>query len=134
MKIKIKKLINVIASIIIYALILLVFSKLFNDTIYLDKSYFGIYALLASTIIYILGKTIKPLLIWISLPIIGITLGLFYPFINVFILFITNLILKNHFNIHGIFMLFIVAILISITNIILDEGIKSLINKGEKYE
>ena len=134
MKIKIKKLINVIGSIIIYALILLIFSKLFNDTIYLDKSYFGIYALLASTIIYILGKTIKPLLIWISLPIIGITLGLFYPFINVFILFITNLILKNHFNIHGIFMLFIVAILISITNIILDEGIKSLINKGEKYE
>lgn len=129
-----RKIINIIINIIIYTFILIIFSKLFDNTIYVDKSYFGIYALLASIIIYILGKTIKPILVWISLPIIGLTLGLFYPFVNVIILYITNFVLGNHFNTTGVFMVFIVAILISLTNIIFDESINSLINKGEKNE
>lgn len=129
MKKELKKSINFISNVLIYALILLMFSKIFENTIYIDTSYYGVYALLASLIIFILNKTIKPVLVWISLPLIGITLGLFYPFINVIILYITNFLLKNHFDINGIFMAFIVAVLISLTNIIFDEGIKSLINK-----
>lgn len=41
----------------------------------------------------------------------GLTMGLFYPFINVIILNITDLILFDVTNINGIFMSFVVAVI-----------------------
>ena len=69
-----------------YALVLITVSVLFKNTIQIDNSTFGVWAFFAAIIIYILNKTIKPVLVWLTLPITGITLGLFYPFINVLIL------------------------------------------------
>ena len=103
-----------------YAIILIITSLLFKNTIQIDPSYFGIWGLLAAIIIYILNKTIKPLIVWLTLPITGITLGLFYPFINVIILHLVSIILKGHFEINGIFMAFIVAVMISIMNILME--------------
>ena len=96
---------------------------------YLIHKYFGLYALLASIIIYILNQTIKPILVYLTLPITALTLGLFYPLINVLILYITSFILGNNFQIHGIIIPFIIAILISLLNIFV-EGliIKPIIN------
>ena len=37
------------------------------------------------SLLFILNKTIKPLLFYLTIPITGITLGLFYPFINLII-------------------------------------------------
>lgn len=106
--------------IVAYALILIVISILFRKTIYIDNSFFGLWGLFASIIIYLLNKTVKPIIVWLTLPITGLTLGLFYPFINVFILHITDWILASHFEIHGIFFACFVAILISIMNIFMD--------------
>jgi putative membrane protein len=118
-----------------YALVLIAVSLIFKNTVQIDNSYFGIWGLAAAIIIYYLNKTIKPVLIWLTLPITGLTLGLFYPFINVFILNIVDFILGDYFTINGIWMSFLVAIFISIMNAIMEEVIvKSIINKGDRYE
>ena len=67
------------------------------------------------------NKTIKPLIVTLTIPITAISLGIFYPFINVFILKIVDFIMGKHFSIHGIFMSFLVAILISLMNIMMDK-------------
>lgn len=102
-----------------YTLVLIAVSLIFKKTIYIDDSYFGFWGLMAAIIIYILNKTIKPVLIWLTLPITGLTLGLFYPFINVFILNMVDFILGNHFNMGNLFMSFIVAICISAMNLLM---------------
>lgn len=114
-----------------YALVLIAVSLIFKKTIHIDGSFFGFWGLVAAIIIYYLNKTVKPLLIWLTLPITGLTLGLFYPFINVFILNMVDFILGDYFTITGLWMSFIVAISISIMNglmkvIIVD----SIINRG----
>ncbi len=103
-----------------YALILLIVSRMFT-TVYVDVSYYGVYGLLASVIIYLLNKTIKPILFYLTIPITGLTMGLFYPCLNVLILKLTDFILGPHFETHGIITLFFTAILISLMNVLLDE-------------
>ena len=109
-----------------YALILIFVSLIFTKTVQIDNSYFGLWAFLAAVLIGICNITIKPVLVWLTIPITALTLGIFYPFINVIILKIVSWILGGHFNINGIFMSFFIAILISILNQILDKAIKNL--------
>ena len=117
-----------------YALVLLVVSQFFKS-FQLDYSYYGLYAFLAVVIIYILNKTIKPILFYLTLPITGATLGLFYPVLNVFILKLTDWILFDHFNLTNIWIAFFIAILIAIMNFLV-EGliIKPLVRRIKKYE
>lgn len=119
-KSRIYNLLDLIIGVLIYSLVLLTFSLIFKNTIYIDNSYFGLWSVLASIIILVLNRTVKPLLIWLTLPITALTLGLFYPFINVLILKLTDFILYNHFNISGYIMPFVIAILISFVNLILN--------------
>lgn len=112
-----------------YALILILMSLIFKKTVQIDNSYFGLWAFLASLLIRLLNRTIKPVLVWLTIPITALTLGIFYPFINVIILKIVSFILGNHFNVNGIFTIFFVAILISILNQVMDEVIKNLLEK-----
>lgn len=104
-----------------YALILISISVLFKNTIQIDNHYFGFWALAAAIMINLLNRTIKPVIVWLTIPITALTLGVFYPFINVFILHIVDFILGSHFSVNGIFMCVIVAILISVMNMIMDE-------------
>ena len=104
-----------------YALVLISISVLFKNTIQIDNHYFGVWALIASIMINILNRTIKPVIVWLTIPITALTLGIFYPFINVFILHIVDFLLGSHFSLNGIFMSVLVAIIISIMNIIMDE-------------
>lgn len=114
-----------------YALVLISVSLIFNDTVYIDNQYFGFWGLAAAIIIYFLNKTVKPLIFWLTLPITGLTLGLFYPFINLFILKLVDFLLMEHFTINDIFMGIIVAIFISIMNIMMDKIIvDNIIKKG----
>ncbi len=115
-----------------YALVLVTVSIIFKKTVYIDNSYYGLWGLIAVIIIFALNRTIKPLLVWITLPLTAITLGLFYPLINILILKITDFILMEHFDIHGTFMVFIVSIIISIMNAIMDNIIIDVFLKGMK--
>ena len=115
-----------------YAIVLLIVSKLFNS-LYINTSHFGIYALLAAIIIYILNQTVKPILKFITLPLTIISWGLLYPLSNVIILYLTSFILGKNFIISGFIPAFIIAIFISFLNILM-EGlvVKPIINKRSK--
>lgn len=105
---------------IIFYAITLVFVATYFDSFQIDDNHLYTYGIIATLIIFILNKTIKPLIFRLTIPLTGITLGLFYPFINVLILKITEWILGPHFEITGIFTVFLIAILISIMNILID--------------
>ena len=114
---------------ICYAIVLITVFIMF-DSLYISNKFFGFYAFLAAVIIYILNQTIKPVLFYITLPVTALTWGLFYPLINVLILYITSFILGDKFELKGIIIPFFIAILISIFNILM-EGliIKPIIRK-----
>lgn len=103
-----------------YAIVLVTVSVIFSKSFYINNEYYGLYALLAAIIIYVLNQTIKPILFYITLPITAITMGLFYPIINVLILYITSFILGDNFVIRGIMLPFVIAILISILNMFME--------------
>ena len=107
-------------------------SLLFKHTLYIDKEYFGLWSFLAVIIIYLLNKTVKPILFRLTIPITGLTLGLFYPFLNLIILKIVSLILYPHFQINGILYALLASILISILNIIMDGILDKLLKRKEK--
>ena len=79
---------------ICYAIVLITVSIMF-DSLYISNKFFGFYAFLAAVIIYILNQTIKPVLFYITLPVTALTWGLFYPLINVLILYITSFIFNK---------------------------------------
>lgn len=113
-----------------YTLILMSISMLFKNSIYIDNSYYGIWCLFISIIIYLLNKTIKPIIFWLTLPITGLTLGLFYPCINVVILYLVAFITGSHFDIPGnILVVFLIAVIISLMNFMMNEIINWLFRK-----
>ena len=118
-----------------YAIVLITVSVLFSS-FEINNQYFGIYALLSSIIIYILNQTIKPILTHITLPITVLSLGLFYPIINVIILYITSFILgETNFKITGLIAPFFIAIVISLLNILMEGLIlKPITKKGVNNE
>ena len=115
-----------------YTLVLITVSLIFKKTVVIDNSYYGLWGLIAVIIIFILNRTIKPLLVWMTLPLTALTLGLFYPVINILILKITDFILGSHFDIHGTIILFLVSIIISVMNAFMDNVIIDGLLKGRK--
>lgn len=121
------KIFDLIIKIVGYTLILMGTSIVFENTLYIDNTNYGLWGILAAILVFLLNKTIKPFLVWLTIPITGLTMGLFYPFINLFILKIVSLILAGHFEIYGIWFALIASVLISIMNIIVDD----IIDKGK---
>ena len=117
---KINKYLDVFIHLIGYTLVLITVSVIFRKTVYIDNQYYGLWGFLAVLIIFAANKLIKPLLFWLTLPLTAITLGLFYPVLNVIILKIADWCLFCHFEINGILFVFIVSIIISIMNAIMD--------------
>lgn len=116
-----------------YTLVLILVSSFF-DSMYIDKNHYFVYSLLITLIVYILNKTVKPTLVKLTIPITGVTLGLFYPCINLFILKVADWILGTHFNLENIFIALIISILLSICNFLVDGLIIKPILKYFKKE
>jgi putative membrane protein len=114
-----------------YAIVLVTVSVLFKS-FQINNDYYGLYALLASIIIYILNQTIKPVLTYITLPLTVLSWGLFYPIINVIILYITSFILGDNFKITGFIVPFFIAIIISFLNILMEGLIIKPITKRRR--
>ena len=125
------KFVNFIISLVCYALLLILVSMLFKD-FYINNKYYGLYAVIAALIIDILNKTIKPVLVVMTMPLTAITLGLSYPIVNMIILYLTSFIMGNNFNITGFFTAFFASILISIFNMFMDGFIIKPITKDSK--
>ena len=73
---RINKVIEWLIYMIGYTLVLILVSSMFKS-VYIDKDHFLIYAILIELVLYVLNKTLKPILFTITIPITGITLGLF---------------------------------------------------------
>ena len=128
-----KKYFDWLIRMILYAVVLILVSIIFNDTVYIDDSYFGFWGLIAVIIIFALNKTVKPIIVWMTLPLTALTLGLFYPIINILILKITDFILMSHFEIRGTIMMFLVSIVISFMNTIMDKMVlKNILKEKNK--
>ena len=129
---KINKYLDWFIHMVGYALVLITVSVIFQRTIYIDNRLFGLWGLIAVIIVFILNRTIKPILVWMTLPLTAITLGLFYPLINILVLKITDFILGSHFEIKGTIMFFFVSMIISVMNAIMDNLIIDNLLKGRK--
>ena len=125
------KLLNFIIPLVCYAIVLILVSLMF-DSFYINNKYFGLYALIAAFIITILNKTIKPVLVVMTLPITALTMGLSYPIVNVIVLYLTSFLMGNNFTITGFFTAFFASIIISIFNIFMDGLIIKPITRKEK--
>jgi len=113
-------------TILCNALVLLMAASIFRG-IYISSI---AYAFLASAIIVLFNKTIKPIITVLTLPLTIFTLGLFYPFVNVLILKLTGLFLGDGFIVAGWIVPFFIAIFISIMTIVLDVAITKRIIGG----
>ena len=109
-----------------------IFVTSFFKSIYIDPDHLILYSTLIVLIVYILNITIKPILVSLTIPLTGLTLGLFYPFINLFILKVAD-ILGKHFELHNIYILIFVVILLSICNLIMEGIMSKIIKKVKKH-
>lgn len=118
-----------------YTLVLIIVTSLF-DSVKIDSDHLIIWSFIIVLILSVLNKTLKPILVTITMPLTGITFGLFYPFINVFLLKIVDWLLGSHFELHNIFILFFIAILISIMNYIVTKIVDRFLKKvkGKKVK
>ena len=132
-KIRINRLIYWLIHMVGYTIVFILVTSFFNS-IYIDSDHLIIWSTIIVLLIYIINKTIKPVLVTLTIPITGLTLGLFYPCINVFILKLVDWLLGKHFQIKNLLIALLVAILLSITNFIMERIIEKIIEKVKKYE
>ena len=132
-KIRINRFVDWIIHMIGYTIVFIFVTSFFNS-IYIDSNHLIIWSTIIVLLIYIMNKTIKLVLVTLTIPITGLTLGLFYPCINVFILKLVDWLLGKHFQIKNLLIALFVAILLSITNFIMERIIEKIIEKVKKYE
>lgn len=132
-KIRLNRFLEWLFYFISYSIVFFLVSRFFK-TFYIDSSHPLLFSILASFIIYILNQTVKPLLVRFTIPVTALTLGLFYPFINLFILKLTDWILGKYFNLLDFWVAFAISILISALNFLI-EGfvIKPIIRKVKHH-
>ena len=130
-RVRINRLLDWFMYMIGYTIVFIFITSLFS-TIYIDSNHLIFWSIIIELLIYVLNKTIKPILVTLTIPITGITLGLFYPCINVFILKLSDWILGKHFEVRNLWIALLAAILRSIMNFIMEQLIKGIIKKVKK--
>lgn len=126
---QISKTADLLIHLIGYTIVMILVASLFDETVHIENIFYGFISVL---IIFVLNKTVKPVLVWLTLPLTAMTLGLFYPVINMLILLLTDFILGKHFELDGPIFIFIVSIVITLMNAFMDNVIIDGIIKGGK--
>ena len=117
-----------------YTLVFIFMDYVF-DTFIVDKAHFILYSFVAVVLIYILNKTIKPILVFLTLPITGITVGLFYFVNNMIVLKLVEFIMNNKVEFTSLPILFFICILMSLMNLLIENiFVKPFLKKVKKYE
>ena len=114
-----------------YTLVFVLVTSLFRS-IYIDSNHLIFWSVIIVVIIYLLNKTIKPILVTLTIPITGLTLGLFYPCINVFILKLVDWLLGPHFQVTNLLVALLASLLLSITNFIAEQILDKITKKVKK--
>ena len=118
----------------IYVLIFILIRSLF-DSIYIEESHEIITVFILLVILTILNKSLKPILVRLTIPITGLTLGLFYPFINLFILKLVDWIMGPFFNMTSFWPALLFSLLLTGANLLLEmafDDIKQTTKKKKK--
>lgn len=132
--IKMNKFIEWVIYMVGYTVAFLLVSKLFG-TFKINEEHTYTYAFISVLLIYILNKTVKPILFKLTLPITGLTLGLFYFVINSIILKLVDIIMGTRLDFTNTWKLFFIAILLSLTNLLIENSvIKPIIRRFKKDE
>ena len=76
--------------------------------------------LVASLVLGILNTILRPILMLLALPVLFLTLGLFYFVINGFILYFVGFLLRPHFYVDGFWDAFWGALVISLVSLVLN--------------
>jgi putative membrane protein len=113
-------------GIFINAILFMAIAGYFQDSFYLAG--FGS-AVAASFILSVLNILVRPILIILTLPITIITLGFFLFVVNAITLTLTDSIMGADFEINGFGMAFMVAVTMSIVNLIIQ---KTLLENKKK--
>lgn len=80
-----------------------------------------IYAMITSLVISLLNVFIKPILIYLTLPVTIMSLGVLYPIVDTIILKLASLIMGSSFQVEGLILPFFIAIFISIITKLLEK-------------
>lgn len=102
-----------------YTLVFILLDYVF-DTFKVDEAHFILYSFVAVTLIYILNMTAKPVLFRLTLPLTGITFGLFYFVINMVILKLVEFIMNDRIEFTSLPKLFFISIFMSILNLLIE--------------
>ena len=116
---------TLITSIVVYAVVLLIASSLFTN-FYVDGF---VNAIIAACILSVLNYTIKPLLVYWTLPLSIVTYGIAYPIVNMIVLKLCDILMGSAFIIKGFFSAFFIAIFISVLRIIFDAMITKKVGR-----
>lgn len=140
-KLKKNKVITMIHSVLEWLLYMLAYTVVFIvvdyifDTFKIDQTHLYLYSFIAVVLIYILNKTVKPILFHLTLPITGLTLGLFYFVNNMIILKLVEFIMNNKIEFTSLPILFFISIILSLFNLLVESVvIKPFIKKVKRYE
>lgn len=117
-----------------YTLVFALVSSWFTS-FYIDPSNFFFYSFVAVVLILILNKTIKPFLVRLTIPVTGLTMGVFYFFNNVIILKLVDFIMGSKIDFRDLFVLFFVSIIMSFLTVLIEFLlIKPFIKEVKKSE
>ena len=105
---------------IVYTAIFLLVNAMF-DSFVIDHNHIFIYSIVAVILISILDKTLKPILVKLTIPLTAITLGLFYFVINMFILKIVEWVMLGKIRFESLPILFFISIVFSVLNFIAND-------------
>ena len=83
-KLRFNRILESVLYIVGYTLSFFLISKIFKS-FHLSNELPLLYAFIAVIIIYVLNKTVRPLIMVLTIPITGLTLGTFYFVVNTFI-------------------------------------------------
>lgn len=93
----------------------------FFDSCIINSDYKVIWAALAVCIIYCLDKVVKPILVTLTIPLTGLTFGLFYFVINTIILKFADWIMLSKLDFTDIWVLFFISIVLSVLNFLIEK-------------
>ena len=128
------KITEVILYLVSYTITFLIVEQFF-DSFRISSEHRVFYACVAVLIIYVLNKVVRPLLVTLTMPITGITFGLFYFVINSLILKITDWLMRSRLDFTNIWVLFFISILLSVIRFIIEEIImKPVVKRAMNYE
>lgn len=109
-----------VLSLVLNAIALLLVAEIFSG-FHLES--FGV-AIIASLILAILNAVVKPILLFFTLPINLLTLGLFTFVINAVTLMLTQALIGSDFVIDSFGVAILAAIVLSVINLILNKLVK----------